>query len=124
MGGRASISLFFGCYVCYYLLYGFEISMLLMFNLLLVSNLITCQLNIFVFTLHDFIPCFLAKKGVCYYCKLIKSTVYKKYSITARELVFTIFDGSVSCLSDNTKNLTLLSVVRRNDRHNNFPEIG
>ena len=96
----------------------------LMYNLLLVSNLITCQLNIFVFYLHDFIPCFLAKKCVCYYCKLIKSNVYKKYSITARELVFTILDGSVSCLFANTKNLTLLSVIRRNDRHNNFPEIG
>ena len=56
------------------------------------------QLNIFVFSLHDFIPCFLAKKCVCYYCKLIKSNVYKKYSITARELVFTILDRSVSCL--------------------------
>ena len=60
-GRRASISLFFGCYVCYYLLYGFKICIPLMYNLLLVSNLITCQLNIFVFTLHDFIPCFLAK---------------------------------------------------------------
>ena len=70
----------------------------LVYNLLLVSNLITCQLNIFVFTLHDFIPCFLAKKCVCYYCKLIKSNVCKKYSITARELVFTILDRSVSCL--------------------------
>ena len=95
-----------------------------MFNLLLVSNLITCQLNIFVFTLHDFIPCFLAKKCACYYCKLIKSNVYKKYSITARELVFTILDRSVRCLIDNTKTLTLLSVIRRNDRHNNFQEIG
>ena len=44
----------------------------------------------------------LAKKCVCYYCKLIKSNVYKKYSITARELVFTILDRSVSCLFDNT----------------------
>ena len=61
MVGGASISLFFGCYVCYYLLYGFKISMPLMYNLLLVSNIITCQLNIFVFTLHDIIPCFLAK---------------------------------------------------------------
>ena len=83
----------------------------LMYNLLLVSNLITCQLDIFVFTLHDFIPCFLAKKCVC-------------YSVTARELVFTILDRSVSCLFDNTKTLTLLSVIRRNDKHNNFPEIG
>ena len=98
--------------------------MLLMYNLLLVFNLITCQLNIFVFTLHDFIPCLLAKICVCYYCKLIKSNVYKKYFITARELVFTILDRSVSCLFDNTKNLTLLSVIRRNDRHNNFPELG
>ena len=96
----------------------------LMYKLLLVSNLITCQLNTFLFTLHDFIPCFLAKKCVRYYCKFIKSNVYKKYSITARELVFTILDGSFSCLFDNTKNLTLLSVIRRNDRHNNFPEIG
>ena len=98
--------------------------MSLMYNLLLVSNLKTCQLNIFVFTLHDYIPCFLAKNCVCYYCKLIKSNVYKKYSITAWELVFTILDKSVSCLFDNTKTLTLLSVIRRNDRHNNFPEIG
>ena len=96
----------------------------LMFNLLLVSNLLTCQPNIFVFTLHDFIPCFLAKKCVRYYCKHIKSNVYKKYSITARELVFTILNRSVSCLFDNTKTLTLLSVIRSNDRHNNFPEIG
>ena len=96
----------------------------LMFNLLLVSNLITCQMNIFVFTLHVFIPCFLAKKRVCYYCKLIKSNVYKKYSITARELVLTILDRSIGCLFDNTKTLTLLSVIRRNDRHNYFPEIG
>ena len=96
----------------------------LMYNLLLVSNLITCLLNIFVFTLHDFIPYFLAKKCVCYYCKLIKSNVYKRYSITARELVFTILDGSVSCIFDNTKNLTLLSVIRRNDMHKIFPQIG
>ena len=121
---RASISLFFGCYVCYYLPYGFKISMPLMYNLLLVSNLITYQLNIFVFTLHVFIPCVLAKKCVCYYCKLIKSNVYKKYSITAREQVFTILDRSVSCLFDNTKTLTLLSVIRRNNKHNYFPEIG
>ena len=106
------------------LLYGFKISMPLMYNLLLVSNLITCQLNIFVFTLHVFIPCFLAQKCVCYYCKLIKSNVYKKYSITARELVLTILGRLVSCLFDNTKTLTLLSVIRRNDRHNYFPEIG
>ena len=95
----------------------------LMYYLLLVSNLISCQLNIFVFTLHDFIPCFLAKQYVCHYCKPIKSNV-QKYYITARELVFTISDGSVSCIFDNTKNLTLLSVIRRNDRHNDFPEIG
>ena len=31
------------------------------YNLLLVSTLITCPLNIFVFKRHDFIPCFLAK---------------------------------------------------------------
>ena len=96
----------------------------LMYNLLLGSNLITCQLNIFVFTLHVFIPCFLSQKMCVYYCKLIKSNVYKKYSITARELVLTILDRSVSCLFDNTKTLTLLSVIRRNDRHNFFPEIG
>ena len=66
---------------------------------------------------------FLAKKCVCYYCKLIKSNVYKKYSITARELVLTILDRSVGCVFDNTKALTLLSVIRRNDRHNYFPEI-
>ena len=76
MGGGASISLFLDVtYVS--MLYGFKISMPFMHNLLLVSNLITCQLNILVFTLHDFIPCFLAKKCVCYYCKLIKSNVYK-----------------------------------------------
>ena len=96
----------------------------LMYNLLLVSILIKCQLNMFVFTLHVFIPGFLAKKCVCYYCKLIKSNVYKKYSITAGELVLTILDRSVSCLFDNTKTLTLLSVIRRNNRHNYFPEIG
>ena len=75
--GEGFHKLIFLCYVCYYLLYGFKICMQLMYNLLLVSNLITCQLNIFVFTLHDFIPCFLAKKYVCYYCKLMKSNVYK-----------------------------------------------
>ena len=62
--GEGFHKLIFGYYVCYYLLYGFKISIPLMYNLLLVSNLITCQLNIFVFTLHDFIPCFLAKKCV------------------------------------------------------------
>ena len=62
--GEGFHKLIFLCYVCYYLLYGFKISMSLMYNLLLVSNLITCQLNIFVFTLHDFMPCFLAK-NVC-----------------------------------------------------------
>ena len=64
MGGGGFHKLIFGCCVCYYLFYGFKISMSVMYNLLLVSNLITCQLNIFVFTLHDFIPCFLAK-SVC-----------------------------------------------------------
>ena len=67
---------------------------------------------------------YFSKKCVSYYCKLIKSNVYKKYSITARELVLTILDRSVSCLFDNTKTLTLLSVIRINDRHNYFPEIG
>ena len=49
------------CYICYYLHYGFKISMLLKNNLLLVTTLITSQLNIFVFKRHDFIPCVLAK---------------------------------------------------------------
>ena len=44
--GRGSISRYFVCYVCYYLHYGFKISMLLKYNLLLVATLITCQLNI------------------------------------------------------------------------------
>ena len=97
--------------------------MQLMYNLLLVSNFNTCQLNIFVFILHDFIPCFLAK-NVCVIIVNFQVKCLQKYSITARELVFTILDRSVSCLIDNTKNLTLLSVLRRNDRHTNFPEIG
>ena len=95
----------------------------LMYNLLLVSNLITCQLNIFVFTLHDFIPCFLAK-NVCVIIVNLSSQISTKNSITARELIFTTSDRSVSCLFDNTKTLTLLSVIKRNDRHKNFPEIG
>ena len=52
----------FGCYICYYLHYGFKISMLLQYNLLLVITLITCHLNILVFKLHDYIPCLLAKQ--------------------------------------------------------------
>ena len=78
----------------------------LMYNSLLVSNLIICQLNIFVFTRHDFIPCFLAKNVfsiiVNYQVKCLQ-----KYSIIARELVFKILDRFVNCLCDNIKNLTL-----------------
>ena len=76
------------------------------------------------FTLHDFIPCFSAKKKCVLILLTYQIKCLQKYSITARELVFTILDGSVSFLFDNTKNLTLLSVIRINDRHNNFPEIG
>ena len=105
------MSIFFLCYVCYYLLYGFKISMMLMYNLLLVSTLIICQLNIFALTRHDFIQCFLAKK----LCSLLLLTYYvkclQKFSITARELVVTDLDRSVKCLCDNIKNLTLLSVI-------------
>ena len=47
--GRGSISRLIGCYVCYYLQYGFKISMLVKYNLLLVTTLIPCKLHIFVF---------------------------------------------------------------------------
>ena len=65
-----------------------------------------------------------SQKNVCVNIVNLSSQMSTKNSITARELVFTILDRSVSCLFDNTKNLTLLSVIRRNDRHSNFPEIG
>ena len=60
--GRVSISRFLICYIRYYLHYGFKISMLLKYNILLVLNLLTRLLNIFVcYISHDFILCFLAK---------------------------------------------------------------
>ena len=67
---------------------------------------------------------FLAKKNVCVIIVNLLSQMSTKKSITARELVLTILDRSVSCLFDNNKTLTFLSVIRRNDRHNYFPEIG
>ena len=53
--------------------YGFKISMLFKYNLLLVTNLITCLLNVFVCVvfLNDFIPCSL-QKNVFVLVKIIK----------------------------------------------------
>ena len=63
-----SISRFYGCYVRYCLHYGFKISMLLKYDLLLVTTYINCQLNIIV-VLNDMTlyHAFKQIKIFCYY---------------------------------------------------------
>ena len=53
----------FLCYIRYYLHYGFMISMLLLYNILLVITLLTWLLNVFLcgFKPRDFILCFFSK---------------------------------------------------------------
>ena len=88
--------------------YGFKISMLLTFNLLLVSTLITCLLIIFVcFKPHDLIPLFSAKHALLllqiYEVVAILNT-YKRYSIKGRKLIFVVLNRLVNCLCKNIEN--------------------
>ena len=81
--------------------------MQLKYNLVLVTTIITFQLNIYAFRRHDFIPCFLAKMCLL----LLKS--YKVVAISkclrnifknGRKLVFAVLDRPVNCCCDNFKN--------------------
>ena len=82
--------------------------MLLMYNLLLVTALITFQLNIFAFKRHDFIAFFIAKKMCLLSFNKLSSCSYFQISTkifyTARELVFAVLDRSIYCLCGKIKN--------------------
>ena len=94
--GRVSISIFL-CYIRYYLHYGFKLSMLLKYNILLVITLLRCLLNmcVRVFKPHDFMLSFLAKKMSLLSLKIYEVVAIFKClnTLKGRGLVFAFWLG-------------------------------